>query len=299
MSRYLSSESLTAGRTAHPYVLLDVFTDTPFSGNPLAVFPEAGAINEADMAHIASELNLSETVFVTDRQPGRFAIRIFTPECEIPFAGHPTVGTAWLIRALGWHGSDSPLVLAEGIGDVPVRFSHRGVEFATAKPLTVSENSLSREQAAAILGLPPHAVVSTPVMASCGLPYQLIELADLDRLGRARVDPAALDNAVAEASGRDLYLYVRQPSNRLRTRMFAPTFGIAEDPATGSAAAPLIGYLASQCTDIGMSDWEIVQGVEMGRPSHIRGRVERSADGIETIRIAGHAAIVGEGALYL
>ncbi|WP_110669657.1 PhzF family phenazine biosynthesis protein [Salinicola halophilus] len=299
MSEYLPTKSLVGDRTGHRYVLLDVFTHTPFSGNPLAVFPEAEAIDEADMARIAAELNLSETVFITDRQPGRYVIRIFTPEGELPFAGHPSVGTAWLIRALGWHDGDAPLVLVENVGDVAIRFSSDGAELTTAQPLTVSEDSLSREKAAAILGLPPAAVVSAPVLASCGTPYHLVELSGLDALARIDIDVGELRSSTCGFDTGSLYAFVRQGGNRLRARMFAPLTGTPEDPATGSAAAPLIGYLSSQTTETGTIDWEIVQGVEMGRSSRIQGRVERSADGIDAIRIAGDAVIVGEGTLYL
>lgn len=125
------------------------------------------------------------------------------------------------------------------------------------------------------------------------------ELANIDSLGQAQVNLARLQEAFPDPADRDLYLYVRQPGQQLRTRMFAPSMGIPEDPATGSAAAPLIGYLSMRETAAGTLAWQVIQGVEMGRPNHIHGRVERSDDAITAIHIAGEAVVVGEGMLYL
>ncbi|WP_245391740.1 PhzF family phenazine biosynthesis protein [Salinicola aestuarinus] len=299
MSHYLHDTSVIGGRTAHHYVLLDVFTDEPFCGNPLAVFPEASTIDETDMARIAGELNLSETVFVTGRQSGRFTVRIFTPEVELPFAGHPTVGTAWLIRALDWHDGVSPLVLAQGAGDVAIRFVDQRVQLTTAQPLEVSEHSLSMDHAAAVLGLSPSNLVAPPVMASCGTPYHLIELASPEALAQITVDGSALRSVTAGFDTSALYVFVRESEQALRARMFAPLTGTPEDPATGSAAAPLIGYLSSQGEAQGTLDWSIAQGVERGRPSHLLGQVECHAGRVTAIHISGDAVIVGEGTLYL
>lgn len=295
-SRLPASQAL--GRRGYRYVLLDVFTATPFAGNPLAVFADAATLKDAQMAQLAKELNLSESVFITAREPGRIALRIFTPNGELPFAGHPSVGTAWLARTLGWHDADTPLILAEGVGDVPIRFAGTQAWLTTAQPLEVSEDSLSFEQAAEILGLSQAQIATRPVRASCGVPYQLIELADLDALASVQVESGALARALPAATERNLYLYVRDTPQRLRTRMFTGETSLYEDPATGSAAAPLIGYLSRQ-SGIQTRDWQIVQGVEMERPSHIHGRVSRAEANQQTIQIGGEALIVGEGMFYV
>ncbi|WFF41147.1 PhzF family phenazine biosynthesis protein [Salinicola endophyticus] len=293
------SAAQVQGRRGYRYMLLDVFTATPFAGNPLAVFPDAAALTDIQMAQLAKELNLSESVFITTRLPGRVALRIFTPSGELPFAGHPSVGTAWLIRALGWHDPATPLILAEGVGDVPIRFAGTQAWLTTAQPLDVSEDSLSIEQAAEILGLSRAQIATRPVRASCGIPYQLIELADLDSLASVQVESGTLARALPAPAERNLYLYVRNTSQQLRARMFTAETTLYEDPATGSAAAPLIGHLSRQMPATQMLDWQVTQGVEMGRPSHIHGRVSRAEVVQETIQIGGEAIIAGEGVLYV
>lgn len=279
------------------YWLLDVFTDTPLQGNPLAVFPEAAGLETDDMQRIARELNLSETVFITAHTFGRAHLRIFTPGCELPFAGHPTIGTACLLRALGWHDGESSLTLVESIGEVPIRFEGPRAQLTTAQPLTVREDILSKAAAAQMLGLPEATIAAAPVVASCGAPYHLIALTDLEQLARAQVDTTMLRACCPEPGERSLYLYVRQPDNCLRTRMFAPLTGTPEDPATGSAAAPLAGFLTGLESGVGTYEWKIRQGVEMGRPSDIVAHVERNEQGVSVIRITGEAVIVGEGRL--
>ncbi|WP_251975818.1 PhzF family phenazine biosynthesis protein [Salinicola avicenniae] len=299
MSESLLTGKCPCGGRAFRYVLLDVFTDTPFAGNPLAVFPQAAGLEDEEMARIARELNLSETVFIVSHHPSRARLRIFTPGGEIPFAGHPTIGTAWLIRALGWQANDDPLTLEEAVGDIPITFDDDSVGFTTAQPLEVCESSLTRKTASQVLDLPLEAIATAPVRASCGMPFHLIALRDLDALAHARVNTAALETYLAEPAERDLYLYVELPERALRTRLFAPAMGIPEDPATGSAAAPLIGYLATRASSDAVQEWTIHQGVEMGRPSRIRGRVDPAGMAAPSITITGQAVAVGEGTLYL
>lgn len=299
MSQALRTQMPVGKRQPHRYLLLDVFTDTPFAGNPLAVFPDAADLDGDAMKRIAKELNLSETVFITDRrQIDNVSIRIFTPGGEIPFAGHPTVGTACLLRALGWHDGERPLLLREGVGDVPIRFMGNRARLTTAMPLKITESPLTIEMAAESLGLPTSAIASRPVAASCGIRFNLIEIADLDSLRQAQVNGARLQAVFPNPADRDLYLYVRQSARQLRTRMFAPSMGIPEDPATGSAAAPLIGYLSRQESFDRTLDWHVIQGVEMDRPSHIYGQVEHGTHG-DIIHIEGESVIIGEGTLYL
>lgn len=299
MTQTLQTQALIKNRRQYRYILMDVFTDTPFAGNPLAVFPDAQSLDGEAMARIARELNLSETVFITDQlRCGRMSIKIFTPGGEIPFAGHPTVGTACLLKELGWHDGERALLLREGVGDVAIHFMGKRARLTTAMPLEVNESPLTVQITAKSLGLPTSAIASRPVTASCGIPFNLIEITDLDSLRQVQVNIATLQAVFPNPADSDLYLYVRQSGQQLRTRMFAPSMGIPEDPATGSAAAPLIGYLSSQEFFDHTLDWHVIQGIEMERPSHIYGQVEHGTNG-DLIHIAGEAVIIGEGNLYL
>ncbi|WP_106476070.1 PhzF family phenazine biosynthesis protein [Phytohalomonas tamaricis] len=292
-----SDPSSTASSTL-PYVLLDVFTDRAFSGNPLAVFLEAGHLETDQMQRIARELNLSETVFVgPPSEPNRFPVRIFTPGCELPFAGHPTVGTARLLVERGMASDAAKLVLEEGVGDVVVACHDNWARLTTACPLELTGSVLSCDEAAGLLSLPSYGITPTPVLASCGVPYQLIELTSLDMLARVAVDMALWKALFAGRDDGYLYCYVQLGGGNVRARMFAPEFGIAEDPATGSAAAPLAGYLSRAKKTAERATYTIEQGIEMGRPSLIQAEVEYDDSGTQLIHIAGQAVIVGGGYL--
>lgn len=287
--------------TALEYYTLDVFTDQPFAGNPLAVFPDAGALPETLMARLAAELNLSETVFVTRSDPGnRFEVRIYTPAGEIPFAGHPTVGTALLLHRLGRLHPGDDLTLVQRVGDVPVSIRRRGervlARFRTARPPEIAASSLSQDAAAALLGLRVSQLASAPRIASCGTPYQMIETAGVESLARARLDLALWRQSLAAAAVPNLYLYSRTPdAGTLRARMFGPGFNIPEDPATGSAASALAGMLALDAGVAGEYRWRVEQGVEMGRPSRIDTRVLVGRGGVEAVEVEGQAHPMSQG----
>ncbi|MHB0775633.1 PhzF family phenazine biosynthesis protein [Halomonas sp. WWR20] len=152
------------------YYLLDVFTDRAFAGNPLAVFPFADELDTVTMQAIANELNLSETVFVGQAgDTARYPIRIFTPTMELPFAGHPTVGTAHLLAELGMARRDTPLTLEVGIGSLVVDFEKDRARFTTAQPVDIRASPLSQQTAARLLGLDERQIISQPVPASCGV----------------------------------------------------------------------------------------------------------------------------------
>lgn len=284
------------------YFLLDVFTDRAFAGNPLAVFPNAVDLGSDTMQAIANELNLSETVFV-GRSTGqnRYPIRIFTPTAELPFAGHPTVGTANLLVELGMAERDRSLTLDAGVGPLIVEFEHDFARFTTAAPFNIQISTLSQAAAAELLGLEVDQITGDPVLASCGLPYHLVELDSLEALERARPSPSAWMAGVSPSGQDQIYLYVVGEQidaiQTVRARMFSTEGGVREDPATGSAAAALAGHLA-QHKGVGRWRWQIKQGVEIGRPSHILAEAERSEDNL-TIQIAGQSIIVGSGSLHL
>lgn len=281
-----------------PYLVYDVFTATPFGGNQLAVFPDAAALPQDQLQSIAREFNFSEVTFVYPPQdPANTAqVRIFTPTMEIPFAGHPTIGTAVALRDEGHSG---PMTLELGVGPISCAFSGDLASFTTATPLT---RVASPEPAlvAAALGLPAEAITETthaPVQAGVGLPFVLVELAHKDylnacapsvdhiRQGAARY-PAGLDFAI--------FAYVRQDT-QIDARMFAPLDNISEDPATGSASAALAALLTEELgRDLSLN---ILQGEAMGRPSYIAASTQH----IEPVpvTISGQAVRVMQGALLI
>ncbi len=272
----------------YEFLTLDVFTTTRFGGNPLAVFPDARGLDGGQMQAIAREFNLSETTFVLPAQdPANTAqVRIFTPTREMPFAGHPNVGTGW---ALADRAVDGLLRFEEIAGLVEVRISRDAAGAVTAatiaapQPLTLAETYTAAEIAPCATLSPADILVAAhqPVRASVGNPFILAEVTP-EALSRAAPDIAAsraLTDAHPELVGRSaLYIYARDGA-RLRTRMFAPPLGVLEDPATGSAATPLAALLLHLS---GAQDgaWEMLQGVEMGRPSLLLTTARRAADGI-------------------
>ncbi|MEK0085624.1 PhzF family phenazine biosynthesis protein [Benzoatithermus flavus] len=289
------------------FVTCDVFTDRPFGGNQLAVLPDAEGLDTARMQAIAAEFNYSETTFVLPPEdPAHLArVRIFTPRAELPFAGHPTVGTALVLAWAGRTPSNGSFVLEEGAGPVPVTIglldeAPASAEFAAPAPPEHGE-PLAATPLATALGLGESEIVAAhglPCIASCGTPFLLAELASLDALARARLG-AGSDLPEIAATG--LFLFTRVTGDAtvdLRARMFAPAHGIPEDPATGSAAAALAGFLAGR-PDLpeGWHAWRIAQGVEMGRPSLIEARVRRQGGRVAEVRIGGRAVPVMEGTI--
>ncbi len=289
-----------AGPTESPavptcrFVTVDVFTDRRFGGNPLAVFPDARGLSDGDMRSLAAEFNLSETTFVLPPEdPANTArVRIFTPKGEIPFAGHPNVGTGFVLAREG-RGAEGgvPLLFEEIAGLVEVRVEQNasgdptGATIAAPQPLSLGPE-LPAETVAELAGLAPADVVldaHRPVLASVGNPFFIAEVTG-DALTRAAPDFAAFRRASAERPERggrvSLHLYARDGAGgRVRARMFAPLSGIVEDPATGSANAPL-GALLLSLTGEAEGRYDIAQGVEMGRPSLLRVAARRAPDGI-------------------
>lgn len=278
---------------SYRFVTVDVFTDRRFGGNPLAVFPDARGLSDADMQALAAEFNLSETTFVLppDDPANTARVRIFTPKGEIPFAGHPNVGTGWVLAREG-RDRDGVLRFEEIAGLVEVRVERNsaseatGATIAAPQPLSLGPE-MPVETVARLAGLAPEDVATgahRPVLASVGNPFFIAEVAG-EALGRASPDIAAFQRASAERpeqGGRvALHLYARDGggTGRFRTRMFAPLHGVLEDPATGSAAVALAALLLSLTGDAA-GRYEITQGVEMGRPSLLHATAERGPDGI-------------------
>lgn len=275
--------------TQHNYVILDVFTDVPLRGNQVAVFTDGRGISDELMQRAARELNLSETVFVLPPENGADArIRIFTPVAELPFAGHPTLGSAFVIgRRLG-----TGLVrLQTGAGVVPVELSRERGEIVfgeMAQPIPTPEPFEREPELLAALGVERSEL---PIDCyRCGPRHLYVALADEDAVAALRPDLGAL----AEL-GQYCVSCFAGSGRRYKTRMFGPALGVAEDPATGSAAGPLAVHLLRH-RRLGFGEpIHIRQGAEIGRPSVLVARVEGSGERIEQVIVGGSAVFVAHG----
>lgn len=306
----------------YAYQTLDVFTDRPFAGNPLAVFPDARGLSGAQMQRIARELNLSETVFVlpAETPAGTRRVRIFTPGREVPFAGHPTVGTAFFLVASGLvplDGDEALVVLEEEVGPVPVRVTARNGRVVSAELTAAAEPreipvAWDRETLGALISLPADAVGMDggtvgaageleAAFASVGLAFLVLPVRTL-----AHAESAALDTAVwsriLPPGSESRMVYVVAPGGLgeadLHVRMFGPDVGVPEDPATGSAAAALGGYLGTRVPD-GVHSWRLEQGVEMGRPSRLDLTVEVEGGAARAVRVAGPSVLMSRGVMQV
>ena len=291
------------------YFTCDVFTNTRFGGNQLAVLPEAAGLEDEQMQQVAREFNYSETTFVLPAEAGHDRrVRIFTPMSEVPFAGHPNVGTAFVLAGMGAFGAldaSREVVFEEQAGLVPVAVQRRETgriwcELTAPQSLTLGGSVPVRLVARAV-SLDEEDLLTTshePRMASVGLPFVLAELRDRSALQRARPDLAGFEDLVAAGvDPPDVHLYVRTSDGfDLRARMFSPLDGIPEDPATGSANCALVGLLGHLDTAAsGSFRWRIAQGVEMGRPSVLEARADKRDGAVVTVRIGGECVLVGEG----
>lgn len=299
------------------YEIYDVFTDRALAGNPLAIVRDSDGLDGIAMQAVAAEFNLSETVFVGPPRNSTHAagVRIFTPKSELPFAGHPTVGTAIALHEGGKAraGGTAILVLEEKIGPVrcavsatPGRASF--AEFDLPRLPNPVALSAEPELIAAALGLDAGEIGfenHRPSAWTAGVPYVCIPVADLKAAGRAQLDPRLwldiappADNIIPSA-----YVYCRETVGEdcaFHARMFAPHDGIVEDPATGSAAAAFAGALVAFDAPVdGFGRHWIEQGIEMGRPSHIRLEVETAAGALTAARIGGYAVRLAEGTLFV
>ncbi|SEW14294.1 trans-2,3-dihydro-3-hydroxyanthranilate isomerase [Cognatiyoonia koreensis] len=275
------------------FVVYDVFTDRPFGGNQLAVFPDASGLPDDKLQAIAAEFNFSETTFVyPPEQPEHTArVRIFTPTSELQFAGHPTIGTAQALLDLGHQGD---MILELGVGPIPCTSADGMITFTTSAPLQRLSEPHS-DLIAACLGLEgDHITFAThpPIEASLGTPFTLVEVSDLAALSACTPDVGAMRQAVAQNATTNscaVLAYVRNGSH-IDARMFAPLSNIPEDPATGSAAATLAALLHE--TLGADQDLTITQGVDMGRPSRILARTFGNPVQVE---ISGQAVLTMKG----
>ena len=291
------------------YFTCDVFTDTRFGGNQLAVLPEADGLSDEQMQRIAREFNFSETTFVLPPQEGHDRmVRIFTPPREVPFAGHPNIGTAFVLATMGAFGPlDVPrsVTFEEEAGLVPIAIHRREggriwCELTAPQGLTLGK-TVSAQAVAAAVSLSADDILTTahaPQMASVGLPFLIAELRDRDALERSRPDVSGLEGLIAEGIEQpDVHLYVKTSDGfDIRARMFSPMDGIPEDPATGSANCALVGLLSHLDEAAGGTfSWRIAQGVEMGRPSVLEARTEKRDGEVVNVWIGGESVMVSEG----
>jgi trans-2,3-dihydro-3-hydroxyanthranilate isomerase len=284
------------------FATLDVFTDRRFAGNPLAVVLDAEALDAAAMQAIAREFNHPETVFVFAPADSahRARVRIFTPARELPFAGHPTVGTAVL---LGARDGGRDLVLEEGIGAVRCTLeSMRGgggsARFTIPQlPTEVGPTADAAAIAAALSLVPEDIGEGLPARWSAGIPLTFVPIVSLAAIARCRPDLARFDAAFG--AGAAVYVFCNETAeagHHFHARMFAPAMGVPEDPATGSAAAAFAGVLARRLSD-GSHAITIEQGYEMGRPSLIHLTAEVAAGRLVSASVGGDAVIVTEGTI--
>ena len=297
------------------YLHLDVFTDTPLEGNQLAVFPEPPRdIDPGLMQRIAAEMNFSESTFVfPKRAAGDVWMRIFTPGEELPIAGHPTIGTTFALAAEGAIAAGrKDFVFELGVGPTPVALEWKDerLDFAwMTQPQPSFATAIDPGMLAASLGLEVADVVATlPAQAiSCGVPFLFVPLASRDAVDRVVIDRRAYAASCRQSGIDELPVFLFTTDRRgasgdetVYSRMLAPGFGIAEDPATGSASGPLGCYLfhhrvvdASRARSL-LS----LQGVAMGRPSRISISIESDNDTITRVRVGGRAVMVGSGTLW-
>ncbi|MGZ8414274.1 MAG: PhzF family phenazine biosynthesis protein [Gemmatirosa sp.] len=311
----------------YQFVTTDVFTDRQFGGNQLAVVLDARGLSGEEMLAITREFNYSETTFVLPpERGGACRVRIFTPGAEVPFAGHPTVGTAHVLVATGavrFDGIEGTLVLEEEVGDVPVRVRlprvapvGGGVEpvFVQLSVASLPEERAapSREALAEALSLTPADLLDgayAPRTASCGLPFVLVPLASHDAVRRARVRHEAWERALPpDAWSRELMVFAMGAPDEataragvdVHARVFVPGLSVPEDPATGSANAALAGYLAARTPRLdGTLRWVVAQGIEMGRPSRLELEADKRGGEITAVRVGGSAVVVSDGTLRL
>lgn len=298
------------------YLTLDVFTDRMFGGNQLAVFPDATAIPEELLLPITREFNFSEVTFCYPSPDAVHTrrVRIFTPGAEVPFAGHPTIGTsvALALREGVLNGATSgTLRLALDVGtvsvDVRVETDDRAwAELSVAKLPEIGPAVPTLNTLAEILSLEASDLVGgalSPQAVSCGIPFLLVPLKTVDAVSRARIRMDRWEQTLKKSWAPEVLVAARDPESgeqHWRARMFAPGLSVPEDPATGSAIAAFGGWLATKDTRAsGTFAWTVQQGIEMGRPSVLQVQADKSEGRVTAVRVAGHAVLTGEGMLRL
>ena len=291
------------------FYVIDVFTDKQFQGNQLAVFPSAAGISDENMQKIAKEFNYSETTFVTSTDDKNIRnVRIFTPESEVDFAGHPNIGTAMLLARIGELTDEKQIhtIFREKVGDIAIT-----INFDNSKPITaelsvakIPEEKIlpSLEQISKVISLEPTDVLQ-PIAFSCGLPFLFIPVLSLEKIKKASLNHDEWKKQISDLHVHHLFLFTAETENPeydFHARMFAPALGISEDPATGSAVAALSGYISKFLEkNNGEFTYVVEQGFEINRPSIIEMSFSQKNQKIESVKIKGNAVIFSEGKISL
>lgn len=292
------------------YHRVDVFTDRAFGGNPLAVFTNGRGISTETMQAIAKEFNLSETTFVLPPDDARhdWRVRIFTPENELPMAGHPTVGTSFVLareHLVRRDAKETTIILEEGVGPIPVRIEFGGGGEPTFAEMTqplprFGPRLEDRRAAAAMLSIGESDIdENLPLeVVSCGVPFLYVPLKSLEAARRARLRVDLIEG-MRDVSP-EVFVFTREvegEGSTVHSRMFAPGMGVTEDPATGAASGPLGCYLLRYGVVPRTASAVIVseQGIEMGRPSYIHIRIESEGGEITGVKVGGQCHFAGEG----
>ena len=284
----------------------DVFTDNRFGGNPLAVLPNAEGLTSQQMQQVAREFNYSETTFVLPSEKGAGNIRIFTPATEVPFAGHPNIGTAFVLAnsgALGNIDNEVNIIFEEKAGLVPVRIikndSNIWCELKAPEELSIGK-TIPVDLVASALSLSPENIVTNthqPQVASVGLPFIMVELKNRNALESTRINLNAFEDIYDKGIMPDIHVYtIANDEFDIRSRMFGPMDGVPEDPATGSANCALAAMLTYYKEELdGEFNYHISQGIEMDRPSVLDARAMKQSGNVTGAWIAGNCVMVSEG----
>lgn len=296
------------------FLTLDVFTSSPFGGNQLAVFPDARGIPEDRLLAITQEFNFSEVTFCYPPEEGANTrrVRIFTPDKEMPFAGHPTIGTAAALALAegALPGGTGHFRFEMGVGIVPVDVrvespTRAWAELSVAKLPEVGPQTPTINTLAEILSLESGDLMGgtySPTAVSCGYPFLLVPVKSLKALAQARVRVDRWEQTLQRFWAPEIFVAAKDPEkgpNHWRARMFAPGIRIAEDPATGSAVAAFGGWLAMKEPKDGAFAWSVDQGIEMGRPSQLEVSAVKEQGAVTAVKVAGRAVLMTEGTLRL
>jgi trans-2,3-dihydro-3-hydroxyanthranilate isomerase len=284
------------------FYIVDVFAERKYAGNQLAVFRNAGDLSSAEMQSIAREMNYSETTFILDEQPGNdngYAVRIFTPAEEVPFAGHPTLGTAHVIHSELLGGQAGQVTLNLKVGPIPVTFSGDGTSWMRQVQPTFGPQH-SQEALASVLGLEPSALDGRfPIEeVSTGLPFFIVPLQSLAALRSAATDRTRYFDLIRDTAAKGILVFcpeTHEPGNDLSVRVFVDYYGVPEDPATGSANGCLAAWLVRhRYTGAANIDLRVEQGYEIGRPSLLLLRAKETDREIE-VNVGGKSITVAAG----
>ena len=296
----------------YEYYICDVFTQQKFSGNQLAVITDAEGLSDHDMQNIAREFNFSESTFVfpSEKENTR-KVRIFTPRSEVPFAGHPNIGTAFILAETGIFGDFAQsidVVFEEKAGNVPITINkdHCGYIWCElSAPAALSLGKVATvDLASEVLSIEAGDINVTthyPQVASVGLPFLFVELQSLEALSQAQIDLTKLQRLLQEGFPSYIHIYCRDVKDfDIRCRMFAPLDGVSEDPATGSANAALIALLShcDQRSDL-EDKWKISQGSVIGRPSVLHGRAQKIGGTVTEVNLGGYSVMVCKGTISI